>query len=602
MSPNMTEENNLAEAGKAIRDIFFGRHIKRVLLVNPPDVDASLFNFKTCKRGRYTNYEPYGLGTLAAQLRKIGIDVNIVNLNSAVLRDCQQTQLEEDFNFDDIWARELSEALRLHQPDFIGVTCMFSQTHQIFVRVCQKIKMECPEVPLAVGGVHVSNSLASSSTKDSMTVNLSEVDFLFQYECDLALRYFVEIVNGDREEKYLSQVIVHNKGKYIEIKQAAQPDSNILNLIPAHDLMKPAELSQWGKVGAYFYLKPADARFATVLSNRGCRAQCTFCSVRNFNGVGVRRRSVDSVVEELKVLRYEHGIDHVMWLDDDFLYNRQTSIDLFNAIIRENLGITWDCTNGVIAASCTEEIVSAAADSGCIGLSIGMESGNRQILRQIRKPGTVENFLSAAEVIRRYPSIYSRVFLIIGFPHETFSQINDTISVAREMNLDWYQIQVLQPLPNTPIFEKMIEEGLISPSDFENIRYSGGVFGKNAKRSEAGRDMLSRRFEDLFQRHSADSEPTREDLDDAWAYMVFHLNYLKLDQALSKVKLVQYLKNLEYISDFVATNDAFALFWRIKLMKKLDLPENPVLVQRLRNLLETYVYWRERFDSFSLKV
>ena len=59
-------------------------------------------------------------------------------------------------------------------------------------------------------------------------------------------------------------------------------------------------------------------KISTILSNRGCRAQCTFCSVRNFNGVGVRRRTIDSVIEELKILKFEHGIDHIMWLDDDF--------------------------------------------------------------------------------------------------------------------------------------------------------------------------------------------------------------------------------------------------------------------------------------------
>ena len=46
-----------------------------------------------------------------------------------------------------------------------------------------------------------------------------------------------------------------------------------------------------------------------------------------------------------------------MWLDDDFLYNRHESLMLFNEMIKNNLNITWDNTNGVIAASCTEELI-----------------------------------------------------------------------------------------------------------------------------------------------------------------------------------------------------------------------------------------------------
>ena len=130
-------------------------------------------------------------------------------------------------------------------------------------------------------------------------------------------------------------------------------------------------------------------------------------------------------------------------------------------MIKNKLDMTWDNTNGVIAASCTDELMGAAAESGCIGLTVGMESGNRDILRKIRKPGTVENFLKAAEVLNKIEKINARVFLMIGFPNETFSQIKDTIDVSTTMNLDWYNVTILQPLPNTVIFDQMLSEGLL---------------------------------------------------------------------------------------------------------------------------------------------
>ena len=78
--------------------------------------------------------------------------------------------------------------------------------------------------------------------------------------------------------------------------------------------------------------------------------------------------------------------------------------------LKNNLNHYWDNGNGVIAASCTEELMTAAAEAGCIGLTVGMESGNREILRKIRKPGTVENFLKAAEVLNKIEKINARVF------------------------------------------------------------------------------------------------------------------------------------------------------------------------------------------------
>ena len=110
-----------------------------------------------------------------------------------------------------------------------------------------------------------------------------------------------------------------------------------------------------------------------------------------------------------------------------------------------------------IAAACKDEVIHAARDSGCVGVNIGMESGNREILKKIKKPGTLENFLKAAEVFRKYEEINARVFLMIGFPDESYKQILDTINVANEMALDWYNVGILQPLPNTPIFDSMVQ-------------------------------------------------------------------------------------------------------------------------------------------------
>ena len=73
------------------------------------------------------------------------------------------------------------------------------------------------------------------------------------------------------------------------------------------------------------------------MSNRGCRAQCTFCNVRIFNGVGVRQRSLKSVEEELYLLKNKYGIDHISWLDDDLLKDENRAIELFNMMVKKKL-------------------------------------------------------------------------------------------------------------------------------------------------------------------------------------------------------------------------------------------------------------------------
>ena len=88
-----------------------------------------------------------------------------------------------------------------------------------------------------------------------------------------------------------------------------------------------------------------------------------------------------------------------MWLDDDLLKDEKRAVSLFNEMVLRKLSLSWDATNGIIAYSCTKEVIDAAAESGCIAVNIGMESGNRSMLRRIRKPGTLENFLETAKVL-----------------------------------------------------------------------------------------------------------------------------------------------------------------------------------------------------------
>jgi radical SAM superfamily enzyme YgiQ (UPF0313 family) len=595
-----TADQRHKEAGEVLDRLFAGGPIRRVLLVAPTDVDVSLFSFETCRRGRYPNYTPYGLIVLATGLRKLGVEVRLANLNLAMLRAAQQAADAESFDFDGAWQAALDAEIDAGPYDLIGVSCMFTQTHVALRQVCDRLRERCPGTAIAIGGVHVTNAIASATTRERFLAELAAANLFFSYEADVAFPGFVEVVNGARPLTDLRQVLIRHDNGDLVFPERVPPQPTDMVEVPAHDLSPPDELSRWGKVGSYSFLKPKDAVFSTVLSNRGCRAQCTFCSVRNFNGVGVRRRPVSSVVDELESLRDRYGVSHIMWLDDDFLYDRRQAIELFGEMVRRNIGLTWDCTNGVLAASCTDDVIAAAVESGCIGLNIGMESGNPEILRQIKKPASVDTLLRAAEVLRRYPTIFTRVFLIIGFPHETFRQMLDTYEVSSEMGLDWHQIQVLQPLPNTPIFDQMVEEGLIDLEDFRNVRYSSGTYGRGAQLIQKGRDMQDRDFKHVFDVEAPDAEVPKELFEHAWAFMNFHLNYFKIVDESRPEKLAQFRSYLEHIVTVIAPNDALAHYFLGQLQRRTLGKVAPGVTSALKQLMDESPFWEQRFADFGL--
>lgn len=564
--------------------------VERVMLVKPPDGGANVFDVSTARRGRYANYPPYGLFVLAAHLREIGIHVEVLNLNHEVLRAATEWRDEDGpFDMEATWRSHFDHAAAAFMPDLVGVTCMFTMTHPSFKSVCQHAKNGGHVV--AIGGVHTSNDT------ERVLDDIEAVDFAFTREADTSLPTFCRVVAGELPLTDLAQLVVRDGATRHRLLADARPTVDEMDVMPAFDLSESVGLSRYGVIGLFHAFVPPSTPTATSLSNRGCRARCTFCSVPLFNGRTVRQRPVESVLDELESLR-DSGIRHIVWLDDDLLRDSVRALRLFRGMVDRELGLTWDASNGLIAASCDDELVAAMEASGCVAVHLGMETGNPTILRQIRKPGTVEVFLRAAEVFRRHPRIHTRVFLMIGFPNETLAMIEDTLNVALEMDLDWYSVNPLQPLPNTPIYDSMVAQGLISPVDSHLAFMSGGYGAQDKIEETKGASFAG--FRNAFSEIDADSLPTPDQIHSIWFYMNYHLNYHRLFRENRPEKIEQMMRHLRTLASRIAPDHALALYFLAYLQLKRDGVAEPEVVDRLGVQLARSTYWKDRFDAFGM--
>ena len=598
---------NFLKVLSCFQDVFKGRIIKKVLLVNPPDIEVGLFDYDLTKRGRSNNYPPYGLGVLAGHLVNSGYEVCVCNLNHEILIKCQQSKNASQFSFEETWRSRLAEELDEFQPDLVGATCLFTVTHPSFVQVCKVVKnhaafwFEGGVVPLVLGGVHVTHDV------DTILSDIPEADFVFLNESELSFLNFIGVVNGKKLPQELGQLIINHPSGKLHFARETVPESKDLSMTPAFELLDLPELAQVGTLGSWYGFKDKGTKIATALSNRGCRAACTFCNVRTFNGVGVRGKTVDSVLEELRVLKYEHGIGHVIWLDDDLLYDEKRAIELFNGMVQKNLGLTWDATNGVIASSCKYDVIAAAADSGCIGMYFGIESGNNDILRSIKKPGTVETFLKAAEVLQKFEQINTKGFLMLGFPRESLGMIFDTIHLAEQMNLDWNNIAILQPWKATPIYDTMIEEGLLDEEgkqktgDNKFAPYNLGPYSRQ-RAIESGRIPSTDSYEKIMDGLSVDQKPDPMYLDDIWFYMNYRINFYRLFRETRRTKLEQGLKWLKYLHNLSAPDNAFIMYFYGLVQFKISGRIDDSLIEKLDKRLKVSGYWRERLEIFGLSI
>ena len=223
------DKSDLHALVKQMADLFPNGQIKKVLLVTPPDADSGLFRFETAKRGRYTNYPPYGLGIVAEKLRRIGVDVKLCNLNQEILRTANTAAREQDFDHDATWQAKLDDVLEDFEPDFVGVTCMFTMTHGSFKNVCERIG--ATGRPVAVGGVHVTNDV------ERVLDDVPAASIAFLREGDMAIKTFAAVVGGKTPVEELSQVILDSGGERLRFLQPLVPGIEEIDTVPAYDLI-----------------------------------------------------------------------------------------------------------------------------------------------------------------------------------------------------------------------------------------------------------------------------------------------------------------------------------------------------------------------------
>ncbi|HKW96818.1 MAG TPA: hopanoid biosynthesis associated radical SAM protein HpnJ [Bryobacteraceae bacterium] len=203
-----------------------------------------------------------------------------------------------------------------------------------------------------------------------------------------------------------------------------------------------------------FLLNP----YISFYTTRGCPAMCTFCLwPQTHSGHRWRVRSSDDVAKEVRfALEAFPQIKEIFFDDDTFNYQKARTLDLCAKL--KPLKFTWSCTSRVTT---DYETLKAMKDSGCRLLIVGYESGDQQILKNIKKGATIE-------MAERFTANAKKLGLtihgdfIIGLPGETKQTIRKTIDFAKRMDAETIQVSLGHAFPGTEFYEYAQKNALVS--------------------------------------------------------------------------------------------------------------------------------------------
>jgi radical SAM PhpK family P-methyltransferase len=368
---------------------------------------------------------------LAHYLRQSGFDADYINLFTYEL--------------------DRLEALLREQPRCVAITTTFYVLNMPVIEMVNWIRERNANVPIVVGGPLVANHARNHATVDVPIVR-GQRPTLASYAPNDTMLVALEDMGADiyviesQGEQTLAKVVrcLRDGGSLSTVPNIAYRDGGEFRVNPAEPESNPLDdhAIDWTMFSDRSLGRTIQTRTA-----RSCAFNCSFCNYPTRAGK-LALSSVDTIRRELDSIRRVGDVANVVFIDDTFNVPLPRFKDICRMLIAERFGFNWfsyfRCSNA------DEEAIALAAESGCKGVFLGVESGSPTILKHMNKAATIEKYGEGIRLLRQHGVLTFGSF-ITGFPGETAETVEETIDFLREHRPDYYRSQLWYCEPGTPI-------------------------------------------------------------------------------------------------------------------------------------------------------
>lgn len=358
---------------------------------------------------------PLGISYVAAAFEAAGCEVRIF-----------------DYIISGYSKEKLAAELARYKPDAVGagsVTMNFYDAQ----RILADVKAYNPEILTMMGGPHV------SFTVEETLRSCPEIDVIFIGEADDTIIEFAPLIKEQGKWKTVRGIAYRLNG---EIINNGRRDF-ILEVdripLPARHLLP---ISRYQALGYS----------VSMITGRGCPYSCIFCLGRKMVGSKIRRRQTELVIDEIEQI-LGLGFERINIADDIFASDSKRVNEICRGIKERKLKFSWSAFARVDTV--TQDMFDAMADAGCDSISFGVESGNQEMLKTVRKGITLAEVKKAVNMCKQAGMIAHASFMV-GLPGESPQTLKDTSLFAESLNII-YGYHHLAPFPGTTVYEKVNE-------------------------------------------------------------------------------------------------------------------------------------------------
>ncbi len=378
--------------------------------------------------------EPLGLLYIAEMLIQNGHEVTILDHGAT------------NFTFS-----QVLDWIKKQEPEILGISVLI-RSFLSGIEIANMAKEWNPNLIVVLGNYQ-------TVCAERIMNKYSFVDFCIQGEGEytlLELIHFLETKNLNYEE---IKGIYYRKNGFIKSTAPRELEKD-LNKFP----LPNRKLLNGNYKMAIGGLEIANKKSGTIIMSRGCPFQCRFCSV---NQRGWRHRSIDNVMEELRVLDAE-GYREIMVMDDNFTLNPKWVQTICKNIIKEDLDLVFHCEGRVEG---TDEMYKHMKQANFKSIFFGMESADQRVLDYYNKNITPSKCKLALKKARKAGIEVLMASFILGSPEETLSDIKTTMDFSLKIDIDYAMFHIFEVFPGIKIWDELVAQNKLD----ENKYWETGV-------------------------------------------------------------------------------------------------------------------------------
>ncbi|MBL7070854.1 MAG: cobalamin-dependent protein [Candidatus Omnitrophica bacterium] len=386
--------------------------MKVLLIIPPTDLKKSYGKLR-----KFLNPQPsIGIAYIAAVLRKNGYDVKIT-----------------DAYVDENGIEEIMDAVKEYSPGVIGISVLTASADVVY-EISKTIRARFPYIKIVMGNIHA--SLFSDEI-----LSKGYADFIVHREGELTMLEILRMLETGGDAEDIKGVSFKKEGTAVH--NPMRPFIAELDDLPypAWDLFPLDKYSTDPRSELKRGAVPME-----LLVTRGCPFQCTFCSSREDRSLGSRYRMRDpkTVVNEMVYMYERYGKDTFAFMDLAFPLVKEHAYGLCDEIINRGYGERFIWHTECRVTPLDQELLFHMRKAGCVRLYLGIESGNDETLKALKKNCTTEDARNAVKMAHGAGMEVDGMFMI-GLPGETEEMIEKTVDFAIELDVRYAIFNLFVP-------------------------------------------------------------------------------------------------------------------------------------------------------------